>query len=89
MSYVGVSKGTAYSLSTSSKYLLLVVCVGLKNVRKVSSSRHVIDHRPSCGVFIFNKNTGASVGMPCPAQRMVEGMWAGMETSWKSFLEAL
>lgn len=64
-------EGTAYSLSTSFNYLLLLICVGLKNMRKVSGSCHVVNQRPECGFSIFNKSTRTFVGIPALAELVV------------------
>ena len=75
MSYVGVFKGTAYSLSISFEYLLLLISVGLKNMRKVLSSCHIINQRSGCGFSIFNKSTRTSVGIPALAELVVGTVW--------------
>lgn len=61
----------AYSVSISFKYLLLLISVGFRSMRKVLSSCHIVNQRPGYGFSTFNKSTRTSVGFPALAELVV------------------
>ena len=71
----------AYSVSISFNYLLLLISVGFRHMRKVLSSCHIINQRPGYGFSIFNKSTRTSVGFPALAELVVGTGIVGQEAA--------